>query len=116
MEMVFCTARRARSRRALRKAHPRDSACACPERRQGHQRRTRRDLYLIIHLLPHALLRASGHDLYIDLPLAPWEAALGAEIEVPTLGRRGSSQGAGGDTQWSEITADQARPAQAARG
>ena len=43
------------------------------------------DLYLIIHLLPHALLRASGHDLYIDLPLAPWEAALGAEVEVPTL-------------------------------
>ena len=43
------------------------------------------DLYLIIHLLPHALFRASGHDLYIDLPLAPWEAALGATVEVPTL-------------------------------
>jgi curved DNA-binding protein len=43
------------------------------------------DLYLIIHLLPHRLFRASGHDLYIDLPLAPWEAALGATVEVPTL-------------------------------
>jgi curved DNA-binding protein len=43
------------------------------------------DLYLNIHLLPHPLLRASGHDLYIDLPLAPWEAALGAVVEVPTL-------------------------------
>lgn len=43
------------------------------------------DLYLIIHLRPHALFRASGHDLYIDLPLAPWEAALGATVEVPTL-------------------------------
>lgn len=43
------------------------------------------DLYLIIHLLPHALFRASGHDLYIDLPLAPWEAALGATVEIPTL-------------------------------
>jgi curved DNA-binding protein len=43
------------------------------------------DLYLIIHLLPHALFRATGHDLYIDLPLAPWEAALGATVEVPTL-------------------------------
>ena len=43
------------------------------------------DLYLIIHLLPHPLFRASGHDLYIDLPLAPWEAALGATVEVPTL-------------------------------
>ena len=43
------------------------------------------DLYLIIHLAPHPLFRASGHDLYIDLPLTPWEAALGATVEVPTL-------------------------------
>lgn len=43
------------------------------------------DLYLNIHLLPHPLFRASGHDLYIDLPLAPWEAVLGAAAEVPTL-------------------------------
>jgi curved DNA-binding protein len=43
------------------------------------------DLYLIIHLLPHPLFRASDHDLYVDLPLAPWEAALGATVEVPTL-------------------------------
>jgi curved DNA-binding protein len=43
------------------------------------------DLYLNIVLHPHALFRPSGHDLYIDLPLAPWEAALGATIEVPTL-------------------------------
>ena len=43
------------------------------------------DLYLLIHLLPHPLFRASGHDLYVDLPLAPWEAALGATVEVPTL-------------------------------
>jgi curved DNA-binding protein len=27
----------------------------------------------------------SGHDLYIDLPLAPWEAVLGSSVEVPTL-------------------------------
>jgi curved DNA-binding protein len=43
------------------------------------------DLYLQIGLEPHALYRASGHDLDIDVPLAPWEAALGAEVEVPTL-------------------------------
>ncbi len=43
------------------------------------------DLYLDIRLKPHRLYRADGHDLYIDLPLAPWEAALGATIEVPTL-------------------------------
>jgi len=44
------------------------------------------DLYLNIALHPHALYRVSGHDLYLDLPLTPWEAALGAVVEVPTLG------------------------------
>jgi curved DNA-binding protein len=43
------------------------------------------DLYLQIALEPHRLFRAHGHDLDIEVPLAPWEAALGAEIEVPTL-------------------------------
>lgn len=46
------------------------------------------DLYLDIKLHPHALFRPSGHDLYLDLPLAPWEAALGATVEVPTLDGR----------------------------
>ena len=43
------------------------------------------DIYLHITLLPHALYRVDGHDLYFDLALAPWEAALGADVEVPTL-------------------------------
>ena len=43
------------------------------------------DLYLQIALEPHPLYRVSGHDLDIDVPLAPWEAALGAQVEVPTL-------------------------------
>ena len=43
------------------------------------------NLYLNITLRPHRLYRVDGHDLYIDLPLAPWEAALGATVEVPTL-------------------------------
>jgi curved DNA-binding protein len=43
------------------------------------------DLYLNIVLHPHPLFRPDGHDLYLDLPLAPWEAALGATVEVPTL-------------------------------
>jgi curved DNA-binding protein len=43
------------------------------------------DLLLNIAFLPHRLFRASGHDLYVDLPLAPWEAVLGANVEVPTL-------------------------------
>lgn len=43
------------------------------------------DLYLNIVLRPHPLFRVVDHDLYLDLPLAPWEAVLGARIEVPTL-------------------------------
>ena len=43
------------------------------------------DLYLDISLKPHALYRATGHDLYLDLPLTPSEAALGASLEIPTL-------------------------------
>ncbi len=46
------------------------------------------DLYLNIALLPHPLFRAEGHNLQLDVPLAPWEAALGAEIEIPTLDAR----------------------------
>lgn len=44
------------------------------------------DLYLNVSLEPHRLYRVSGHDLYLDLPLAPWEAVLGATVEIPTLG------------------------------
>src|SRR6185436_131557 len=43
------------------------------------------DLYLQIALEPHPLYRARGHDLEIEVPVTPWEAALGAEVEVPTL-------------------------------
>lgn len=43
------------------------------------------DIYLHIALKPHAMFRADHHDLYFDLSLAPWEAALGGEVEVPTL-------------------------------
>ena len=43
------------------------------------------DLFLNVKLHPHALFRPAGHDLYLDLPLTPWEAALGATVEVPTL-------------------------------
>lgn len=42
------------------------------------------DLYITVRLRPHRLYRVSGHDLYLDLPVAPWEAVLGASVEVPT--------------------------------
>ena len=43
------------------------------------------NLYLNISFIPHKLFRSINHDLYIDLPLTPWEAALGATVEVPTM-------------------------------
>jgi curved DNA-binding protein len=44
------------------------------------------DLYLTIHVLPHPRFRLSGRDLYVDLPLAPWEAVVGTSVELPTPG------------------------------
>ncbi|MEO6280305.1 DnaJ C-terminal domain-containing protein [Roseateles sp.] len=42
------------------------------------------DLYLEIGFMPHAVFRLDGSDVYFDLPVAPWEAALGATVKVPT--------------------------------
>ena len=42
------------------------------------------DLYLDVEFLPHRLYRIDKFDVYMDLPVAPWEAALGAEVEAPT--------------------------------
>jgi curved DNA-binding protein len=46
------------------------------------------DLFLEVHLLPHRWFRAEGRDIWLDLPVTPWEAALGETIRVPTLGGR----------------------------
>jgi curved DNA-binding protein len=40
------------------------------------------DLYLEIEFRPHPRYRVDGRDVYVDLPLAPWEAALGATVSV----------------------------------
>jgi curved DNA-binding protein len=42
------------------------------------------DLYLDIEVQTHPFYRVDGQDLYVDLPLAPWEAVLGASIALPT--------------------------------
>ena len=42
------------------------------------------DLFLEIEFNTHGLYRVDGRDVYVDLPLAPWEAALGASIAAPT--------------------------------
>lgn len=46
------------------------------------------DLYLRIRLVPHPLFDVEGHNLIITLPIAPWEAALGAKVILPTLSGR----------------------------
>jgi curved DNA-binding protein len=42
------------------------------------------DLYIEVEFQPHPLYRVDGRDLYLDLPVAPWEAALGASVKTPT--------------------------------
>jgi len=42
------------------------------------------DLYLEVEFRPHRHYRVEGRDVYLDLPVTPWEAALGAKVEVPT--------------------------------
>jgi len=41
------------------------------------------DLYLEITFRPHPHFRVDGRDVVVDLPVAPWEAALGAGVDVP---------------------------------
>ena len=43
------------------------------------------DLYLEIHITPHRLFEVDGNNVHLTLPIAPWEAALGAKVSVPTL-------------------------------
>ncbi|HMJ35875.1 MAG TPA: J domain-containing protein [Baekduia sp.] len=43
------------------------------------------DLFLRVHLLPHPRFRLLGRDVEVDLPVAPWEAALGATVPVGLL-------------------------------
>jgi curved DNA-binding protein len=44
------------------------------------------DIYLEVSIKPHHLYKLRERDVSVDLPLAPWEAALGCKVEAPTLG------------------------------
>lgn len=44
------------------------------------------DLYLEVAIVAHAFYRVEGRTILLDLPLTPWEAVLGAQVAVPTLG------------------------------
>jgi curved DNA-binding protein len=43
------------------------------------------DLFLRVRVKPDRRFRVEGRDLFVQVPVAPWEAALGATVEVPTL-------------------------------
>jgi len=43
------------------------------------------DLYIELKIAPHKMFEVNGKDIYISLPITPWEAALGATVQVPVL-------------------------------
>jgi molecular chaperone DnaJ len=51
----------------------------------GHRGGPRGDLYVEVHVRPHSLFRRGGDDVLLEVPIGFAQAALGAEIEVPTL-------------------------------
>jgi curved DNA-binding protein len=52
----------------------------------GRQTASPGDLFLEVELEPHPVFRSEGKDIHLKLPIAPWEAARGATVPVPTLG------------------------------
>ena len=52
----------------------------------GSEGGSRGDLYLTISVDKHPVFDVMGNDIYITLPVTPWEAALGCQTVVPTLG------------------------------
>jgi curved DNA-binding protein len=46
----------------------------------------RGDLYLVVRIAPHPRFQVDGRDITVELPVAPWEAALGASVPVDTPG------------------------------
>jgi curved DNA-binding protein len=51
---------------------------------RSHGNGTAGDLYIEVEFQPDPLYRVDGRDLYLELPVAPWEAALGASVKTPT--------------------------------
>lgn len=43
------------------------------------------DLFLRVHIAAHPVFQLNGHDVLVTVPITPWEAALGAKVDVPTL-------------------------------
>jgi len=52
------------------------------------------DLYLVVRIAPHPRYRVEGRDIHVDLPLSPWEAALGTSVPIDTPGGEAKVAGA----------------------
>ena len=61
------------------------------------------DLYLIVRIAPHPRYRVNGRDLYVELRLAPWEAALGTSLSVDTPGGEAKVKVPGGTSSGRRI-------------
>ena len=61
------------------------------------------DLYLAVRLAPHPRYRVEGRDLRVLLPLAPWEAALGATVVIDTPGGEAKVKVAGGTSSGTRL-------------
>ena len=46
------------------------------------------DLFIEVELAPHPHFTVEGRDVLVTVPIAPWEAALGATVTVPTIGSK----------------------------
>ncbi|MEJ3747954.1 DnaJ C-terminal domain-containing protein [Actinomycetes bacterium KLBMP 9797] len=67
-------------------AGPRTRTVDVPAGATDGQRLRVPGLCLVVRVLPHARYRLDGRDLAVDLPVAPWEAALGGSVPVDTPG------------------------------
>jgi curved DNA-binding protein len=56
------------------------------------------DLFIELQLAPHPHFTVEGRDVVIVVPVAPWEAALGATVTVPTVGSTLNVKVPGGST------------------
>ncbi len=54
----------------------------------GQRGGTQGDLYIVVKIDPHPVFRREGDDIYVTVPVLPWEAAIGAKVEVPTIDGR----------------------------
>ena len=72
------------------------------------------DLYLVVRIAPHPRYRVEGRDIFVELPLAPWEAALGATVAVETPGGEAKVRVPQGTSCGPPLAAEGQRPAEPA--